>query len=132
MENIPYLGIIIAILVNQFLGALWYSPKFFGSRWAIAHQFDMKTMKALPMHYLGAILVGVVLVLSITAIQMMLGISSLETALILGFLMWLGFVATSHFSGVIWARKPLAVFMIDTGYFLLITLLTSAIIVWFR
>lgn len=132
MENIPYLGIIVAIVLNQLIGALWYSPRLFGSRWAIAHQFDMKTMKALPMHYLGAILVGVVLVLSMTAIQLLLGISSFETALILGFLIWLGFVATSHFSGVIWARKPLSVFMIDTGYFLVITLLTSAILIWLR
>lgn len=132
MENIPYVGIVIAIIINQLIGALWYSPRIFGTRWAIAHHFDMSKMKALPSHYLGAILVGVVLVLTIAAIQMMLGISSLETALILGFLMWLGFVATSHFSGVIWAKKPLLVFMIDTGYFLVTTLITSAIIVLSR
>jgi hypothetical protein len=132
MENIPFLGIIIAILVSQFIGALWYSPRFFGKAWAHAHHFDMSKMKPLPMHYIGAFIVGIVLVVCIAAIHIMLGIASMETALVLGFLMWLGFVATSHFSGVVWAKKPLTVFMIDTGYFLVITLLTSAIIVSFR
>lgn len=129
MENIPYIGIIVAIIVNQLIGAFWYSPRFFGTRWAKAHRFELSQMKVSPMHYLGAFLVGIVLVLSLAAIHVILGIANLETALILGFLIWLGFVATSHFSGVVWAKKPLTVFMIDTGYFLVITLLTSAIIV---
>lgn len=132
MENIPYLGVIIAIFVNQFIGALWYSPRLFGLAWAKAQHLDMSKMKALPKHYVGAIFIGVVLVLCITIIQIMLGISSIETALLLGFLMWLGFVATSHFSQVVWAKKSLTVFMIETGYFLVITLLTSIIIVSFR
>jgi len=132
MENLPYLGIIVAIILNQFIGALWYSPRFFGTRWALAHQFDIQKMKAGPAHYLGAFLVGIVLVLVIASIQIMLSISSLETALILGFLMWLGFVATSHFSGVVWAKKPMVIFLIDTSYFLVVTLLTSAILIFLR
>lgn len=132
MENIPYLGIIIAILLNQFIGALWYSPRFFGKPWAKAHHFDLGKMKVGPAHYLGAVLVGIVLVLVIASIQIMLSIFNIETALILGFLMWLGFVATSHFSGVVWAKKPMVIFWIDTSYFLVITLLTSAILISFR
>jgi hypothetical protein len=31
---------------------------------------------------------------------------------------WIGFILTTHFSGVLWTEKKLGTCLIDTGYFL--------------
>jgi sterol desaturase/sphingolipid hydroxylase (fatty acid hydroxylase superfamily) len=125
----PVVAIIVAILVKMALGAFWYSPKLFGTRWAKAYNFDINQLKPSIMNYLAAALVAAIMVLGIAALFDIFQIVNLGMALQFGFLAWLAYVATTHFSGVIWTKKPLVGYLIEVSFMLVASLLISAILV---
>lgn len=125
--EISFLPVIVAIILNLAIGMAWYSL-LFGKIWAIAQGFDAKQMKATPSHYIGAVSVSVVTVLVTAILVHRFHINTLMKAIELGILLWLGFIATNHFSGVVWAKKPLKVYYIDTGYLFVITLLNTILL----
>ncbi len=119
------LVIIGLIIINMVVAMFWYSPKLFGRKWAKAYGFRMDQMKVSPKHYLGAICVTAVMVIVTAILVRYLRIHAFMEALEIGFLFWLGFIATSHFSGVIWAKKPLKAYYIEVSYLLLITVVNT-------
>lgn len=124
------LGIVIATILNIILGILWYSPKFLGTTWAREHNFDLTELRATPWHYVAAILVSLITVVVFSGIVHNFGISTVSEGLKWGFYFWLGFIATSHFSGVIWAKKSLKSYLIDAGFYLVSLLMIGAVLAW--
>ena len=116
--KLQYITLLITIGVYMCLGAFWYSPRVFGKAWAHAQGFELGSLRASPLHYFGALMVAIVVVLGIASLLFFFKISTLSQGLILIAVGWLTFIATSHFAGVIWARKPLKVYFIDVSYLL--------------
>jgi hypothetical protein len=130
-KNIFYIPELIGIVASLLLGALWYSPKVLGEIWRKSHGFVREELKFTSLHLIGTLLVPIVTVAVLSELLHLYQIVSLSSAIKLGFLFWLGFVATSHFSGVIWAKKPVTVYFIDVGYLLLMIIMNSILItVW--
>ncbi len=127
--DVNWLGVIVATLVNMVLGSLWYSPYLFGKPWAEAQKMDIKTLVATPLHYAGAFLVSLLTAFVLAVLLKKFHILSYSDALTLAFWAWLGFVATTHFSGVLWANRPLKSYIIDTAYALLSFLIMVLILV---
>lgn len=127
--DISLVAVITALIANIIFGSIWYSPLFFGENWAEGHKFNIEEMKPSFLHFLGAILISTVMILAIATLIDYFNIFQLKKALVFGAIVWLGFIATSHFSGVVWAKKPLTVYFIDVIYLLICILLTSAILV---
>lgn len=127
--HLPWIAILAAIIANIVIGMLWYSPLLFGKIWARSYNFNIKEMRPTPMHYLGAILVSAVMVIVLAVIFQMFNIADLHTALKFGFLAWLALLVTSHFSGVIWCRKPIAAFFVDISHLLVCVLVIAAILI---
>lgn len=131
LSDINFFAILVIIIFNMILGMLWYSPKVFGTVWAREHNFSLTDLKATPWHYVGAILVSFVIAFVFAVVVNWLDIFTLRDGLKLGFTLWLGFIATTHFSGVLWAKKPLKVYFIDAGFQLISMLFMGAILtVW--
>lgn len=129
MMTLPILGMVVAIVANVVLGSLWYSPLLFGNLWAKAtFPMGMSECKPTPLHFVGAILVAIVTVTAIAILFHLVGIASLEMALKVGGIVWL-IMATSHFSGVIWSKKPLVTFFVDVSYLLVNILVVSSVLV---
>lgn len=129
MMTLPILGMIVAIIANIALGSLWYSPLLFGTLWAKAtFPMGLTECKPTPLHFVGAILVAIVTVTAIAVLFHLVGVHSLELALKVGGMVWL-IMATSHFSGVIWSKKPLVTFFVDVGYLLVNILIISSLLV---
>lgn len=124
--------IIIATLVTMVLGAIWYSPFFLGCTWSESHNFDKSQLKPSALEYLGTFVTTFIMVWVFAGLLNWLELNSLDSALKLAFLIWLGFITTTHFSGVIWARKPITAYLIDTVYHLLMLLIITFIIAFWR
>ena len=125
-------AIIAATIVNIILGMFWYSPKFLGTLWAQEHQFDLAKLQATPLHYVGAILVSLVTASVFSLLIHGFHVFTLGEGLKFGFFIWLGFIATTHFSGVIWAGKPWKSYLIDVGFQFVSLLLMGAILsIWY-
>ena len=127
-KNVFYIPELIGIAASLLLGALWYSPKFLGEIWRKSHGFPQEKLKYSPIFLAGALLVSIITVIVLSELLNLYHSHSHKTAIYLGFLFWLGFVATSHFSGVIWAKKPFKVYLIDVGYLLLMILMNALIL----
>lgn len=120
-------AVIVCTIINIVLAMIWYSPKVLGTLWAKEHGFDLAQLKPTPWHYIGGIVVAFILAIVFDMMIHAFGVVGIGNGITLGFFIWLGFIATSHFSGVIWARKPFIVYFIDAGFMLLNLIVIGAI-----
>lgn len=124
-------AVIVCTMINIILGMIWYSPKVLGTLWAKEHGFDLDQLKPSVWHYVGGIIVAFILAFVLNMMIHIFDIVGMGKGIAFGFFIWLGFIATTHFSGVIWARKPFIVYFIDAGFMLLNLIVIGAIMgIW--
>lgn len=127
--DVSFWSILIATIASMALGAVWYSPILFGKTWADAHNFGMVQLRPSLKEYLGTFALTILLAWVLACFLEWFSIMTVPAALKLAFMIWLGFVTTTHFSGVIWARKPFTAYLIDTIYHLINLLLIALILI---
>ena len=97
-DGINYLAIVIAILINMGLGALWYSPVLFAKPWMAANGFTEESIKeagGATKGYVVSIIVSVVVALAIASFAKAADSDTAIEGLMLGLAAGLGFVATT-------------------------------------
>lgn len=127
--TINYLAVIIAAVANMALGALWYGP-FFGKKWmALSGMTKEKIEQAKPnmqkmylLAFLGSLVMAYVL-------AWFVGVAvNMNEALMTGFWLWLGFIATVTLAGPLWKGEPKELWVLDNGYRLVAMCLMAAIL----
>jgi hypothetical protein len=127
-------AILVSALILWMLGAVWYSPALFAKPWmaslGIVHVPGApKKGLALGMvsSFLGDILLALVL-------WHMVGWShsdSFGMGAFIGFLCWLGFFAAPNLPQGIYENRPLRLFLINNGYWLVGLLIAGGLLaVW--
>jgi hypothetical protein len=113
----PFLGAI----VNMLVGFIWYSPVLFGKPWA--KLMGMKDMSPEQMRKGIGKIYGLMFLSSIVSSYVFMLVlirmnpnNIFVLSLILGVLVWLGFVSTVQFGNWLFSKKPFQLFLIDTGY----------------
>lgn len=117
---VNYPAIIAAAAASMVVGFIWYSPLLFAKPWMKFSNLDEKKLKAAQKHmtktygmsFVAALITAYVLA---TLLNTML-VASLAEGLILGVLVWLGFVATTMVTGVFFQEMPWGLFFINSGY----------------
>lgn len=117
--QIDWLVVILAAVLNLVIGFIWYSKLLFGSTWAKLSQLSAKELKGNGKTLIMAFVASFVTAYFLAFFVAFLGITTVTDGMFVGFLVWLGFVATTQVSSVIWEKKPFALFLINTGYKLL-------------
>ena len=120
--------VIVVTILNIFLGMIWYSSLMMGTQWAHAHRLEHKKLQAGPWHYLGSMLISFITALMLGTLIDQFQIMAWECGALLALCIWLGFIATTHFSAVIWAQKPLRVYLIDVTYHLISLVMMGALL----
>lgn len=115
LEDISWLAVLVGAIAQMGLGMLWYHPSVFGHTWATSLGFKMEMMEPKLADFAAAAIVAF-----ITSLTMALFVdwTDSQTSLSgagLGFSAGLGFVVTRLYSQVIWAKRPLVAFLIDSG-----------------
>lgn len=132
--SVNLLAVFLAALANMVLGFVWYSPAVMGKPWMRLMGFTAKSLKEAQtkmgglygLSFIGAIIQASVL----GAIFKMTYVSELSSALVLGSMCWLGFIAITQLTSGIFDTKPFKpdLLAINTGYQLLSILAMSAIL----
>lgn len=136
VENLNYVAVLIAALVNMALGAFWYSKSGFGSQWMklvglTKEDADKAKAEGMTKNYVFAFVGALFMACALGVLVNVLGAMTVFAGAQLGFLVWLGFVATTSISDVLWARKPIKLYMINVGYYLVALVLMGAVLaVW--
>ena len=129
---INYLAVLVAAIASMAIGALWYSPLFFGKPWMrlmgwgteIPLERKAQATKSYSIMFVGSLVMAFVL----AHFAFIWGAHDITSAIQLGFWAWLGFVAPVMLGMVLWEGKPWMLYLLITGYYL-VTLIVMALIV---
>lgn len=129
------LAVLVSGAVIFVLGGLWYSPALFAKKWTALIGKTEAELKAnagsMPMSYLVVLLCGLV-----TAYVMALVVGNFAPATaidgaIVGVLCWIGFAGTTSYGTALFAGKPKALWLIDSGFNLVSFIVAGIILaVW--
>lgn len=123
--SVNYLSVVVAAIIPMILGALWYGP-LFGKQWMILQGIDpnnaqkkkemqQQAKASYILSFLGNIITSFVMAALIATI----GIASISQAIILAFLVWLGFAMFLQLQGVLWGEVKPRLWLLNTSYTLL-------------
>jgi hypothetical protein len=129
--QVNWIAILAAAIANMVLGFVWYSRPMFGTRWmALIGKRAEELRGAGPLYALtfaGALVAAYVL----AVFARRLDATTLLHGMQIGFLAWIGFVATATIADYVFTGRPPGLWLINNGYQLLIFVVMGAIVaVW--
>jgi hypothetical protein len=138
--KVNILAILVAVVVNFFLGFIWYTP-LFGKIWGkeMGYDTDMKPeksvmLKGMSFMLIGNLLFAWVLAHNIAAWQCVSGIKEmglLPNVLMTAVFTWLGFYVPGELGATVWEKHSWKLFGINTGYHLVSLLVVAFILtIW--
>ncbi|MEO5756991.1 MAG: DUF1761 domain-containing protein [Mesorhizobium sp.] len=128
---VNWLAVVVAAVVAWLFGAAWYMG--LSKPWLKAARIDPTTMKKSPLPYVVSFIAELIMALVVALVvgAMTGGEPTWLAGLIFGFVLWLGFVATTlsvnhRYEGFGWDLT-----IIDGGHWLGVLLIIGAVIGWF-
>jgi hypothetical protein len=129
--DINFFAVFAASVAHMLIGWAWYSEKLFGKRWrflmgkgeADAEELRRQGRKAMAASFLGALVMAYVL----GHFVYFVGATNANDGIQIGFWVWLGFVATTGLTTVLFEGRPKGVYFINISYYL-VSLIVMGII----
>ena len=136
MAQVNYLAVLVASIAATVVGFLWYSPMLFGKLWMQLSGLTEKKLeeskkkrmaKAYIFTFLATIVKGYVLVVFLKYASA----STIAQGLMIGFWLWLGFIATTTLGSIFWEGKSVKLYILNNAHELITLLVMSIILtVW--
>ena len=128
-------SVLVAAVATMILGFLWYSPLLFAKPWTVAMGYDPNDKAKMDEMRKGAgKLYGITFVASLISafvLAKIIDVTTVNSALYgmkIGFAVWLGFVTTVQLTSTLFKKRPIKLYLIDTGYQLVCYLAMGAIL----
>lgn len=132
-------AVLVASIIHIVIGFVWYSPAFFGKAWIKLMGFNIDTVegktawekreKDMNKTWILTVLGALILSYALAYFVGMFSAVTVVDALQIGFVAWLGFIATTSFIGTLFAGKSKELWAIDNCYPLISMLLMSILFV---
>ena len=123
--QINYLAVVAAGLAHMAVGLVWFQRRLFGDAWvALTHQTLEPAVKWLPVAAVGHLAIAFVLAILIR----FAGGPSLLAGLVIGLLVWGGFIVTTEIGELVWEKIPFKLFLIRVGEHLVALCAAGAIL----
>ncbi len=139
--HINMVAVLVAVVVNFFLGALWYMP-LFGKAWATEMGFDLTNkppqssmVKGMIFMVIGNFLFAVVFAHNIAAWGFVPGTSTagnIPNIMSATIFTWLGFYFPGELAATAWERHSWKLFAINSGYQFLSLLVAATILIMMK
>ncbi len=133
MMSVNYWAVLVSAIVSMVIGSIWYGP-LFGKlfmremgmdKWSKEKQNEMK--KGMALSYLGQFVASLVMFYFVAVLMIGIGNMTLRASLLMGALVWVGFVVPIKLGDAIWGGKKV-LFLLGIGN-MLITLLAACAII---
>lgn len=126
--HLNHMAILVAALIQFFLGALWYSL-FFAKPWmALTGHTPGERPKGAIVAMFSSFIGGLILSFVLAHVVLWAGATTICWGVIIGFICWLGFVAAPLLSETMYEKRPFKLFAINTGYWLLALLISGGLL----
>lgn len=136
IESVNLLALLVAALASMGIGFLWYSPFLLGKPWMKLMGYSESDLKAAQKEmgtgYLLSLIATIVTVFVLAQVFNWIVPNTLTTALVVSLMLWIGFIAPVQFSDVVFGRKPMNLYLINTGYQLVSVLVMGTILFYLR
>jgi hypothetical protein len=128
---VNWLAVIVAALLAWLFGAAWYMS--LSKPWLKATRIDPKTMQRSALPFIVSFIAELVMasVMALVVGAMTGGEPTLLAGLVFGFVLWLGFVATTLSVNHRYENFGWDLTLIDGGHWLGVVLIIGAVIGWF-
>ena len=120
LGSLNYLAIIVGVIINQALGAGWYST--LAKPWMAGVGLTMEDVEAVRgtarqwYPYIVAVVSALVFTVGLAVVIQGMGADDVVGGLILGLLAAIGFIATSYATTYSFEGRSVKLFLINTGY----------------
>ena len=125
---VSWWAIIVAAVVKFAIGWGWYAPPVLGKRWAELSGQSMTDMSGLMPAMVAQIIGDLVMAYILARFVVHYGAAGLIDGAIVGFMAWLGFVATLMVTTIFYEKKPAELIAINAGYQLVGIVVMGAIL----
>jgi hypothetical protein len=118
LHHVKHWAVLGSALFLWVLGAAWYSPALFAKSWMAALGIVPGAPKGLAAGVISSLVGDFLLASTMLHIVVWSGAGSFGAGCFVGFLCWLGFFAATQFSQGIYEGRPMRLFAINCGYWL--------------
>lgn len=125
------IGILLATAIRMIIGTLWYHPSLFGKEWLRLSQLSEDQLRPSALAMIGAFVTALITATILSVFVHSISPLTWQNGAFVGFLAWLGFVATSSFGGVLFSKIPLKLWLLHRGDDLVSYLLMGTILALF-
>jgi type III secretory pathway component EscU len=128
--QVNWVAFIVALVAAQVLGFLWYSTTMFGKAWMKAIGKTEKQLRAQsqPTDYAYTVVGAAIMILVLVNVLMWAGVAEVSGAMVVAFILWLGFVATGSAMNTVFEGRAWNLFWINSGYHLANMVIAAAIL----
>jgi hypothetical protein len=132
MFEVNWLAVLVAGVINMAVGSVWYSPLMFLKPWmATLHKKPEMKEGNMGMMYIQMFVSALIMGYVMAMLTKLLHIMTIDMGIMLGFWVWLGFIATAGYNYVLFEQKPIKGYLINVGYYLVVLLLVGALMgIW--
>ena len=117
-EDLNYLAVAAAIVLNMVLGALWYGPAF-GKAWMAVNNLTEEMIKeqgSATKGYVVAVVVSAIIAFVIALLAEAVGVENAGEGAILGAVAGVGLVATTFGVSYVFESRTVKHWLINAGY----------------
>ena len=131
-SSVNWLAVVVCVVLNVGAGFIWYHPAvFFKPWWKGIGKSEDEVAEPNPILYVWTLLAAFVEAVFVSFLLNTMGSTTIASGLTAGFMIWLGFVATTNLVNNLFAERGFKVWAIEAGNHLVYLLLTGAILsVW--
>lgn len=128
---VNWLAVVVAAVVAWLFGAVWYMG--LSKPWLKAAKLDPATMSKSKLPFVISFIAELIMALVVALVvgAMTGGEPALTAGLVFGFVLWLGFVATTLTANHRYENFGWDLTLIDGGHWLGVLLIIGAVIGWF-
>ena len=115
---INFVPVMAAAVGQWILGALWYSLLFNKPWMALTGHTKAEKPKGMVLSMVTSFIGGLILAFVLAHVIIWSGVTTCCWGAFIGFICWLGFVAAPLFSEKMYEQRPMQLFAINSGYWL--------------
>ncbi len=133
-SSINWLAVVVCVVVSMVSGSLWFNPKTFFPAWCkvVGAGREQPGMENMGMTWALTVLSSFVQAIAMSFMVSALGTATAGAGAMLGFMLWLGFIAPTYLVNKLFAGHGLKIWAIEVGNHLVNFLLFGAILAAWR
>lgn len=132
--DVSWIAVFVAAIVSTAIGALWYSKRVLGTTWANELGWTPDQAQRMQKPELKNIVIGfvatLVMAFVLANIVRLADAITITEGVLVGFWVWLGFVATLLLGSILWEGRSAKLYAITAGYQLISLIVMAGILTW--